>query len=146
MGAVKARLVRLAGLLLVIAVSLPATGAEPPDPKRFVHSDSFSERTVVVIPDNWRTVPPFDQRFQAGVLTSGQHMIDLAAYRFATDGLVSGDRGDREFRTPDTSSFAPQLIVAPFRFQKADYFIVQAESPESQRQLSTEWLKYQHVY
>ncbi|HVN74825.1 MAG TPA: S8 family serine peptidase [Thermoanaerobaculaceae bacterium] len=110
---------------------------------RAERNDSRQGRAVVVIPEDWKSTPPFAERFTAARAASnggGGHRIDLAAIRFVTDGLVASDAsGRRVFSPPDLSSFVQQLIRTAFAGGGTDLFIVQANSPKEQSTLRA-WL------
>jgi hypothetical protein len=90
------------------------------------------QELVVVIPQNWRETYPFSLRFED---TGGaEHVIDLAAARFATDRLVEYGRR-RSFREPDLSTFPASNVRRPFAVGGRDVFIVQATDPKAQTTL-----------
>jgi hypothetical protein len=87
------------------------------------------EEKLVVIPPDWREVYPFSVRFAD--TEWAEHVIDLAAVRFATDRLVTL-AGRKTFREPDLATFAPSQVREAFAVGKRDLFIVQATDPEAQ--------------
>jgi subtilase family protein/putative pyrroloquinoline-quinone binding quinoprotein len=90
---------------------------------------SSPEENVVVIPQNWRETYPFSARFPD--TRGSKHVIDLAAVRFATDGLVAAGRG-RTFREPDLATFDPSQLRQAFATGGRDLFIVQATDAKAQ--------------
>jgi len=101
-------------------------------------------QTVIVIPDNWKELYPSSERFPHLESASGantRHVIDLAAMRFETDGLVSvSPNGQRKYSAPNLSSFPRILDTPPFRTASEDYFIVQAKTAGDQASLRA-WLE-----
>jgi outer membrane protein assembly factor BamB len=95
------------------------------------------EQELVVIPQDWRETHPFSARFPD---TEGaEHVIDLAAMRFATDPLVTL-AGRKTFREPDLATFPPSQVRQAFAVGKRDLFIVQATDPKAQTVLRR-WLE-----
>ncbi len=123
---------RTSGLLaLLLAAACGRVDAQAPP------SASAAGSGKVVIPAEWRSVYPFAVRFPELAAPStdakavDHHILDLAAFRFATDALVAGDgRGGRRFRAPDLRSFAPELVRVPFAKSGSDLFVVQAADPK----------------
>ncbi len=95
------------------------------------------EDELVVIPQNWRETYPFSLRFAD--TEWAEHVIDLAAARFATDRLVTL-AGRRTFREPDLATFAPSQVRQAFAVGRSDLFIVQANDPAAQIALRR-WLE-----
>ena len=99
-------------------------------------SDPETGEEVIVIDPNWRGLYPFSARFPNLKSQNRAQVIDLAAIRFATDGLVATKSGGgREFDAPDMSSFATHGERAPFEQADSDLFIVQAPAPAAQVEL-----------
>jgi fibronectin type 3 domain-containing protein len=104
------------------------------------HEPAGAVREAVVIPANWRSVHPFSERFPA-LQGAGKHVVDLAAVRFETDGLVTTAAGGRRTHgMPDLSTFPHSLATFPFETGVEDYFIVQANSALEQTALRA-WLE-----
>ena len=71
--------------------------------------------------------------------------MDLAAIRFATDGLESvGTSGERVFDDPDLQSFPGELVRTPFSQGLVELMMVQARSPLDQVAVR-KWLASQGV-
>ncbi|HOS99974.1 MAG TPA: S8 family serine peptidase, partial [Acidobacteriota bacterium] len=100
--------------------------------------DPATGESLVFIASDWKTYHPFAERYLPAdqLQAAGDHVIDLAAFQFATDRLVSKDRaGRKSFAYPDLGSFQPSLVKRPFTAGTWDYFIVQADSPDGQTAL-----------
>jgi len=100
--------------------------------------DPATGESLVFIASDWKTYHPFAERYLSAerLQAAGDHVIDLAAFQFATDRLVSKDRaGRKSFAYPDLGSFQPSLVKRPFTAGAWDYFIVQADSPDGQTAL-----------
>jgi outer membrane protein assembly factor BamB len=130
------RSIALVGVSLVVLAPAVTTAQEGPPGRE---SSSEDQELVVVIPPDWKETYPFSARFQD---TEGAaHVIDLAAARFATDGLVDFGRA-RTFREPDLSTFpasnvreafgAAALVGAERDLGIRDLFIVQARDAKAQ--------------
>jgi len=101
-------------------------------------TDPDTGESLVFIASDWKTYHPFAERYLSAdqLQAAGDHVIDLAAFQFATDRLVSRDRaGRKSFAYPDLGSFPAALVKRPFTTGAWDYFIVQADSPDGQTAL-----------
>ncbi len=122
------RIVALVGVSLG-ALAATAGAAQDGPPRRGQAAD---EERVVVFPREWRETYPFSLRFAD---TEGaEHVIDLAATRFATDRLVTL-AGRRTFREPDLSTFPVSNVRQAFEVGTRDLFIVQVADPKAQAAL-----------
>ena len=98
-------------------------------------TDPATGKRLIVLPEDWKDLYPFSARFAAARELAQSETpglgIHLAAVSFATEPLVSvGTDGVRTFRDPDSSTFAPDLIRAPFEEGTHDLFVVQAPDPK----------------
>jgi hypothetical protein len=127
------RLLALVGASLAVLAPGALTGQEGP-PSR---SGAAREQELVVIPRDWRETYPFSARFPD---TEGaEHVIDLAAVRFATDRLVTLS-GRKTFREPELPGSLTSQVRQPFSSRERDLFIVQATDPKAQATLRR-WLE-----
>jgi len=110
-----------------------------------VHVPPGTPQTVIEIPDDWREHYPYSERFPQTKSAPEVHVIDLAAIRFVTDGLVSiSENGRPAHAMPSLVTFAPELDAIPFLADRDDYYIVQAKDAGNQSALR-EWLEASEI-
>lgn len=117
--------------------AVPATDGSAADAGREGGDGRDGRQAVCILPEGWRESYPYSLRLAGPHGTQDGPWIDLDAIRFDTGPLVTkGPDGSRVFLDPDLSTFAAELVRAPFALGPTDLFIVQAETPSAQSGLA----------
>jgi hypothetical protein len=125
MGGWTLRKLVLVGVSVLVFAASGGAAQDPPVRR----GGAPREPELVVIPPGWREAYPFSAR--RADTEWAEHVIDLAAARFATDRLVTFS-GRKTFREPDLATFAPSQVRQPFTGGQRDLFIVQAPDAKAQ--------------